>query len=187
MRSHASLDERLHALGAAAFPHFNGTLERHLHGTERLLREWGNRDTVCVAGLYHAVYGTDGIRGSLAGLDARDAVSAFIGREAEALVYLYGACDRDRFHPRIGTGTQNTFVDRFAGREYAIGDAMLRDFCEITVANELDLALGNPAFARRHAGGLLALFGRMRGLISGAAECAVSEVLSPPGNASCTG
>ena len=172
------LDARLHALGAAAFPHVNGTLEAHLHGTERLLRQWGSREALCVAGLYHAVYGTDGIAGCLTGLDTREAVARVIGDEAEALVYLYGACDRERFHPRIGTPAQNTFVDRFEAREYTIDGATLCDFCEITVANELDLALGNPGFARRHAAALLDLFGRMRGLASPAAQRAAFDVLS---------
>jgi hypothetical protein len=172
------LDEALRALGAGAFPHVNGTLERHLHGTERLLREWGNREAVCIAGLYHAVYGTDGIEGCLTGLDAREAVARVIGVEAESLVYLYGACDRERFHPRIGTQAQHAFVDRFAGREYPIGDDELRDFCEITVANELDLVLGNVGFARRHGDELLELFGRMRGAISVAAERAAFEALA---------
>ena len=172
------LDARLRALGAGAFPHLNGTLERHLHGTERLLREWGNREAVCVAGLYHAVYGTDGIEGCLTGLEARDAVRRIVGAEAESLVYVYGACDRERFHPRIGTPAQNAFVDRFAGCEYPIDDATLCDFCEITVANELDLALGNPDFARRHAAELLALFGRMQGSVSAAAQRAAVALLS---------
>ena len=179
MTARPLLDERLRALGAAAFPQLNGTLERHLHGTERLLREWGNRETVCVAGLYHAVYGTDGIQGCLTGLDTRNAVARVIGVEAESLVYLYGACDRERFHPRIGTPAQHAFVDRFAGCEYPIGDGELRDLCEITVANELDLALGNRDFARRHAGELLELFGRMRGAISMSAARAAFDVLSP--------
>lgn len=179
MTSRALADERLHALGAAAFPHVNGTLERHLHGTERLLRQWGGREALCIAGLYHAVYGTAGIEGCLTGLDARDAIARIIGAEAESLVYLYGACDRERFHPRIGTAAQNGFVDRFAAREYAITDAQLRDFCEITVANELDLALGNPHFAQRHGDALLELFARMRGSISEAAGRAALDVLMP--------
>jgi hypothetical protein len=173
-----ALDERLRALGASRFPHLNGTLERHLQGTERLLRRWGNREALCVAGLYHAVYGTVGIEGCLTGLDAREALSRLIGPEAEALVYLYAACDRDRFHPRIGTAAQNAFVDRFKGREYAIDEAQLSDFCEMSVANELDLALGNADFARRHADALLGLVDRMRGLISGPAQRAAWTLLS---------
>jgi hypothetical protein len=176
---HSLLSERLHALGAGAFPHVNGSLERHLHATAQLLQDWGNCEAVCLAGLYHAVYGTDGIDGCLVGLDAREAIAAVIGMEAEALAYLYGACDRERFHPRIGTAMQDRFVDRFTGDEYTITDTALRDFCEITVANELELALGNREFRRRHADALEELFGRMRGLVSDAAFNAAFEVLTP--------
>ncbi len=177
MTDRSVLEERLRAVGAAPCAHVNGTLEPHLRETERLLRRWGNRDAVCVAGLYHAVYGTGGIAGHLVGLDAREAIAAVIGVEAERLAYLYGACDRERFHPRIGTRLQNRFVDRFTDSEYAITDPMLRDFCEITVANELELALGNADFRRRHARALAELFGRMHGLISAGARGAASDLL----------
>ena len=169
--------ERLRALGADAFAHVNGTLEHHLHGTERLLRRFGNREAVCVAGLYHAVYGTDGITGYLVPPDARDAIVAIIGTEAEDLVYLYGACDRVRFHPRFGTPLQRLFVDRFSESQYPVSEPQLRDFCEITVANEIELALGNRAFRTRHAAELLQLFDRMRGLVSDAAYAMAQHVL----------
>lgn len=179
MTDRSVVGERLRALGASVFAHVNGTLEPHLRGTERLLRRWGNREAVCIAGLYHAVYGTDGITGRLVGLDARAAIAAVIGTEAERLTYVYGACDRERFHPRIGTPLQNRFVDRFTKSECAITDAVLRDFCEITVANELELALGNADFRRRHSKTLAELVGRMDGLISTDARDAASEVLAP--------
>lgn len=168
---------RLHALGAGEFIHVNGMLERHLQRTQRLLRRWGSRDALCLAGLYHAVYGTDGITGRLAGLDARRAIADVIGVEAERTVYLYGACDREGFHPRIGTPLQHLFVDRFVHSEYAIVDAQLRDFCELTVANELELALRSPRFRLRHGVELSHLFARMGNLLSDAARSAVSEIL----------
>ena len=169
---------QLHALGAGRFIHVTGSLERHLHGTQQLLRGWGGRDALCRAGLYHAVYGTDGIIGRLVGLEARRTIAEVIGEEAERLVYLYGACDRERFHPRIGTPLQLGFVDRFAASEYAIAQAHLRDFCELTVANELDLALGSPRFRLRHGVELSRLFARMGPLLSDAARTAVCEVLA---------
>lgn len=157
------------AFGAGVFPHVSGSLARHLVETERLLRSWKGRDALCLAGLYHAVYGTDGIRGSLAGLDRRGAIVAIIGAEAEALAYLYGACARATFHPRIGTPDQLRFADRFTQSEYAIGEPALQDFCEVTVANELELALASDAFRIEYAAELSAFFGRMEGLVS--AEC----------------
>lgn len=169
--------DRLRALGAGEFVHLNGTLERHLRATAGLLRAWGNREAVCLAGLYHAVYGTAGIAGSLVALDARDAVAGIIGAEAEGLVYLYAACDRDRFHPRIGMPMQRMFADRFAGAQYLIDKCQLRDFCEITVANELELALCSHTFKARHAKSLMDLIARMRGLVGDAAQAAAQAIL----------
>ena len=177
----ASARARLHALGADAFAHLNGTLEAHLLGTERLLRRFGNEEAVCLAGLYHAVYGTDGITGALMppGDEARSSVAALIGDEAESLAYLYGACDRERFHPRIGTPSQRLFADRFVNTSYWIDDMQLRAFCEISVANEVELGRVNPFFAVRHAREL-PLFAWMRPLVTEAAYAMAREVFGEP-------
>lgn len=173
---------RLHALGANAFVHVNGTLQAHLLGTERLLRGFGNDEAVCLAGLYHAVYGTDGIAGALMppGDEERRSIAALIGDEAESLAYLYGACDRGRFHPRIGTPAQRLFADRFGNADYRIGEARLRAFCEITIANEVELARANGRFAMRHARELAELFARMRPLVTEAAFAMAREVFGEP-------
>lgn len=170
---------QLRALGADAFAHVNGSLALHLQGTEALLRRWGNREAVCLGGLYHAVYGTDRITGSLADLGMREAIAAVLGSEAEELAYLYGACARETFHPRIGTPDQLMFADRFAACEYPISASRLRDLCEITVANEVDLALANARFRGKHGADLIDFFERMRGLASEAALSAARETLRP--------
>ncbi|HLX26961.1 MAG TPA: hypothetical protein VKV24_00540 [Casimicrobiaceae bacterium] len=169
-------------MGAGAFAHLDGTLEAHLLGTERLLRRFGNEEPVCLAGLYHAVYGTDGITGWLMppGDEARRSVAALIGDEAESLAYLYGACDREQFHPRIGTPSQRLFPDRFANAQYSISDAQLRAFCEITIANEVELACANSRFAMRHAHELAELFARTRPLATEAAYAMAREVFGEP-------
>ena len=159
---------RLIDLGADRFPHVAGSLAHHLRRTEALLRHWGNRDALCLAGLYHAVYGTEGIRGSPLGLDSRPAIAGIIGDEAEHIVYLYGACARTRFHPRIGTREQCRFADRFTMSEYSITEAALRDFCELTLANELELAISSEAFRTEYCAELVDFFDQMRGLVSAA-------------------
>jgi hypothetical protein len=158
----------LEALGADRFPHVSGSLAQHLRETEALLRRWGDRDALCRAGLYHAVYGTAGIRGSLVGLESRREIRELIGVEAESIAYLYGACDRSTFHPRIGTPAQLLFADRYTASQYPIGEAQLRDFCELTLANELELASSSAVFLARNRAGLRELFERMRGLVSDA-------------------
>ena len=80
-------------------------------------------------------------------------IAGAIGVEAEAIVYLYGACDRDAFHPRIGTPHETQFVDRFSRSEYGIAPSALADFCELTLANEFELACSSAAFWAKHAAG----------------------------------
>jgi len=169
---------RLLALGAAAFPHVAGSLAPHLLRTASLLQRWGNRPALCLAGLYHAVYGTDGIRGSLVSLNHRRAIVDLIGNDAESITYLYGACDRGAFHPRVGTGASWQFVDRFTRSEYPIDDAALRDFCELSLANELELALSSDAFLIKHRGDLAQLAERMRPYVSASARDACSGMLA---------
>ncbi|MGZ5819260.1 MAG: DUF6817 domain-containing protein [Burkholderiaceae bacterium] len=156
----------LQTLGAGEFEHFNGSLAAHLHGTESLLREWGARETVCIAGLYHAVYGTDGFTPSLAGIDMRQRITTLLGDEAEKLAYLYGACNRRAYYPRIGSESQLQFADRFTNTEYDISNEQLRDLCELILANEMEIAQGSAEFRAKHGANLAKLFGRMKGLVS---------------------
>jgi hypothetical protein len=164
-----ALFDQLQMLGAGEFAHFDGSLADHLRGTECLLRARGSADAVCAAGLYHAAYGTDGYAPALASIDQRRDIAALIGAEAEALAYLYGACDRDLFHPRIGTPLQLVFRDRFSGTEYGIRREQLAQFCELTVANELEITGRNADYRAKHRASLSELFERMSGLASPAA------------------
>ena len=166
MKTSDELFARLQALGAGEFEHLNGSLAAHLRGTERMLREWGGSEPLCTAGLYHAVYGTDGYDPALAPLAERGVIAKLIGAEAEALAYLYGACNRTVFYPRVGTAAQLVFADRFSNGEYDLRAGQLSQLCELIVANELELASNNAGFRTKHAAAMSRLFDRMSGLIS---------------------
>jgi hypothetical protein len=166
------LFKQLQKLRAGEFAHINGSLIDHLKGTAELLKAWGNRDVLCNAGLYHVVYGTDGYDQPLVTLTMRHQVANLIGKEAEEIVYLYGACDRDAFYPRIGTNMQLTYPDRFTGKSFEIQRSVLRDLCELILANELEIAKNNESFREQYGKQLSELFERMRGLVSDAGfEC----------------
>jgi hypothetical protein len=63
------------------------------------------------------------------------------GAEVESLVYLYASCDRRFAYPQLGTPGPVAFRDRFSGEIlHPSGDA-LRDFVDITLANEIEIAL----------------------------------------------
>lgn len=172
----------LQALGAGEFAHLNGSLATHLRGTEDLLMQWGARPALCAAGLYHAVYGTDGYEQAVVTLALRPRIAALIGEEAEALAYLYGAAHRKAFYPRIGaTAVQLQFSDRFTGDDNVpLTPGQLKDLCELIVANELQIAQHSDSFRQQYGEALRELFDRMAaaGLITGAATQAYRAILA---------
>ncbi|WP_244291357.1 DUF6817 domain-containing protein [Streptomyces subrutilus] len=155
----------LRELGADRVPHPGGTLLVHLVRVRQLLASWGARPTLRQAGLCHAFYGTDGFATALLPLARRPELAAAIGSEAEEIVYLYASCDRAASYPALGEGTA-AFRDRFTGRVHSPAPQPLRDFAELSAANELDLARTDPAFRARWGAGLLSLFGGFRELLS---------------------
>jgi hypothetical protein len=119
-----------------------------------------------VGNLFHAVYGTDAYNPALTSIADRKAIAALIGPEAEGQAYLYGACDRKVFYPRIGTGDRLSFADRFTRTEYLIEPEQLESMCELILANELEIASNSAKFRVRNGAALSRLFVRMSGLVS---------------------
>jgi hypothetical protein len=161
MPPHDDKFKLLASLGAGDFAHLNGSLEEHFVGVYDLLVEWNASSVLQDAGLFHAAYGTTGFTSEMVSLDKRHLISDIIGVEAEEIVYLYCSCDRDVFWPLIGVQEPLTFKDRFNGTSFELADHTLRDFCELTAANELQLAAADPAFADEHRAEFIDLFSRM--------------------------
>lgn len=155
----------LERLGAAEMTHPGGTLLAHLLRVQDQLARWGARPALQLAGLCHAFYGTDGFPTALLPLERRDELAAAIGAEAEELVYLYASCDREATYPTL-RDDHAPFHDRFSDREFTPEPAQLRDFAELSAANELDLARIDSAFREKWGAELLALFTRFRPLLS---------------------
>jgi hypothetical protein len=162
----AAIERFLQAHGAATIAHPGGTLLAHLSRVRKRLAEWQAPPEVQAAGLCHATYGTDGFETSLLGTDQREVLAELIGEQAEALVYLYGSCDRRAAYPQFGGQTPVSFRDRFTGAEHTPQPTQARAFAEITAANELDVVAHNPEAAERYGAGLGRLFDRMAPLLS---------------------
>ncbi|MFN3232511.1 MAG: DUF6817 domain-containing protein [Alphaproteobacteria bacterium] len=167
-----TLDDKFEALGrlgAGDFGHFNGSLREHLMGTRDRLISYGADAVLCDAGLFHAAYGTAGFAANMVSLDQRSAIADIIGAEAEAQVYLYCACDRDYFWPKIGIEEPLMFRDRFTSEMFEISDEQLCAFCELTIANENDISSQNAEFMAEWGAHHGALFARMEPWVSDAA------------------
>lgn len=155
----------LQAAGADAIDHPGGTLLAHLQRVSALLSTWDARPALVSAGLCHAFYGTDGFPVALLDLASRAKLVRAIGVEAEALVYFYASCDRT-FSYRGLTDDAGLFLDRFTGQRLRPSIEARRDFAELTVANELDIAAISPEIRARYGAELLGLVTQWRPLLS---------------------
>ncbi|MFG2941567.1 DUF6817 domain-containing protein [Streptomyces sp. NPDC048282] len=169
----------LRDLGAAEIAHPGGTLLAHLRRVEEQLAGWGARPVLRLAGLCHAFYGTDGFPTALLSPapDRRAELTAVIGAEAEALVYLYASCDRKATYPAFA-GAGAAVHDRCTGLARVPEPRQRRDFAELTAANELDLARISPPFREQWGPQLLTLLTRFRPLLSRPAWSSCHAVLA---------
>jgi hypothetical protein len=140
--------EFLRRHGAATTPHIFGDLLSHLVGVESLVRSWGGSDTLALAALGHATYGTDGFEPHILERDGRSELVDAIGPEAESFVYFYASCDRGAFYPQLTAPATRLgdlrFVDRFEARQSSPSADDVRLFVDLTFANEVELAVASP-------------------------------------------
>lgn len=162
----ADIFTKLADLGAGELQHLNGSLLSHLQGVQKLLALWGNREALCTAGLYHAVYGTSAFDNPLIDPAKRASIAALIGEEAEQIAYNFGACDRDKFYPQIGRSDPVVFPDRFTGTMETISGQMLNDILELVLANEMEIVSNDRNFLEQHRAWFMELFERFEPFVS---------------------
>jgi hypothetical protein len=165
--------------GADRLQHPGGTLYEHVTRVAALLAEWGASKEVQAAGLCHACYGTAGFPHALLTLAERPVLGGLIGARAEALVYLYGSCDRAAVYPALGNPGPVPFRNRFTGATRTLSEHDIRAFLELTAANELDVIRRDPIMAAEQGPALLRLFAAARWRLSAAAWQAWSAQPGP--------
>ncbi len=126
------------AHGADAAGHSGEGLLAHLRGTARLLLDWGAREPLCRAGLFHSVYGTESYTGAILPPGLRTEVAALIGEEAEAIAWLFGAMSKGSLYENLDGRDTFCLRDRFGGPELPLSTAELADLLNLTVANWLE-------------------------------------------------
>jgi hypothetical protein len=160
----------LEELGADVTSHSRGTLLEHLRGTHDLLEEWGNPPEVCVAGLFHSIYGTYVFDRQSADMSMRENVREVIGADAEWLVYLFCVTDRRCFYEHLGEA-QFQLRDIVHDRDLALDRDTLAALIEIEVANMVDqVPRRSNRKALRAAEFYSQAFSRARSYISAAAH-----------------
>ena len=128
------------------------------------------------AGLYHAAYGTAGFEQRLVSTEKRNEIAEIIGVQAEEIVYQYCACDRGYFFPQFGVKDRPEYRNRFTGETQYLTLECIRTFCELTAANEVEIAMDNPSFLKEHGASLRSLFLGMSPFLSKSAKIKIEFV-----------
>jgi hypothetical protein len=165
--------------GAESIEHPGGTLYAHLRRVEQRLADLGAGPDLQLAGLTHAAYGTDGFARGLLAWSDRGSLRSVVGEAAEALVYLYGACDRDRTWPSLADTA--SVHDRFTGRPVRLDASQLVPFVDLSIVNELDVIEQNPAMLEKHGTYFGDLFSRWAPATSPAVAAEARRVLTSGG------
>lgn len=127
--------QRFHA---DATPHSGRHLIDHLAGTYRLLEAWGNPASICRAGLFHSIYGTNIFTVRSAGFDQRPLIGDAIGAEAERLAFLFCSVDRPLALLQALIRGDGALPDLATGGTLQIAPEDLAALLEIEVANFLE-------------------------------------------------
>lgn len=131
--------------GAGRRSHSGRTLLAHLHGTRQLLVMWGARPSLCDAGLFHSVYGTQHFPNGVIEGSERGQVRCLIGSDSEELAFAYGCMDRERFYATIGCGGSYNIFNRFTGELMSSERSQFVDLCNIDAANLVEQCCRDPA------------------------------------------
>lgn len=168
----------LSKLDAGDFKHLSGSLEDHLNKTRDLLSDWAASDELKDAGLYHAAYGTAGFESAMVDTSQRIKVVEIIGERAENIVYTYCACDRTIVWPFVDGSHSVKFRDRFEDQTGLLEGQELKDFCELTIANEVQIAMDNEDFVRENSLFFRNLVHRMGDNLSHKARLAAEKIFA---------
>lgn len=76
--------------------HSNSNFFNHLVGTFNILKKWKQPEDLCVAGMFHNIYGNKYFNPNLN--VTREEIKNLIGENVENLVYRFVNCDRDKIN-----------------------------------------------------------------------------------------
>ena len=124
--------------GAADIEHSGEDFLSHLKGTFNILVDWKLNDHVCLAGLFHSVYGTEVFETSLIPESLKPKVVSLIGNKAERLAYLFGIMDRNHFLEQLTSTNPSKLLNRQCIKPEDISLEDYVDLCHVYVANRLE-------------------------------------------------
>ncbi|MEQ8785403.1 MAG: hypothetical protein RIC55_03855 [Pirellulaceae bacterium] len=126
-------------IGADEVEHTEKTYLAHAASVYRDLKSWSCDEEVCLAGLFHSIYGTEVFKRFALPVERREDVRALIGARAEQLAYWNSAMCRLSFDKAVERGEEPySIVDRMTGGEFTPTPAEFDDLCRIHLCDWLE-------------------------------------------------
>jgi hypothetical protein len=139
-RSFRQLTDFLVAEGTAAIPHSGTHFLSHLVGVYRDLKEWGCPEYLCLAGLFHSIYGTQAFQGFALPLERRGEIRDLIGEQAERIAYINCALTYESLDSSVAAGGAPQLRNRFTGEPLPVTGPEYRDLLTLHLCDRLEQA-----------------------------------------------
>jgi len=128
----------LKSANADKLNHSGETLYDHLYGVYKVLVEWGCPQRVCLAGLFHSVYGTTFFKQNIFTDVQRPLVQNVIGTDAERLAWIFCKLRRSSLYTALTSDVSNLFVRGGDGTIIPVSRQEVIDLMVILWANALE-------------------------------------------------
>jgi Domain of unknown function (DUF6817) len=126
-------------LGTERVAHTEGSFLTHLIGVYRDLQVWGCDESLCRAGMFHSIYGTERFQKFALPLERREDVRRLIGDRAERLAYVNCAMDRASFDRAVQqTAGPYSIEDRLTGQPITLTSQDFDDLCRLHLCDWLE-------------------------------------------------
>jgi uncharacterized protein DUF6817 len=135
------LTDFLSGLGIEQIAHTQKNYLAHLISVYRLMQTSGCEEELCVAGLFHSIYGTEKFQGFKLPLSRRGELAELIGSRAERLAYWNCVMDRSSLDELLGQ-TDEPFLlrNRDSGESMSLTRREFDDLCCVHLLDWLEQA-----------------------------------------------
>ena len=134
----SELIEVLKDFDADKILHGSTTLLKHLVGTYRLLKQWNIPEEVCIAGLFHSVYGTQTFKEFLIDPLQREKLRAIIPHYSEELVYCFYIQDKKGLLKNLESEGEAVLRDRLTGKNIPLSSQKFEDLLKTRFADYIE-------------------------------------------------
>jgi hypothetical protein len=131
----------LRELGIEKVPHTQKNYLAHLVAVYHLMRQHGQEEELCQAGLFHSIYGTEKFQGFKLTLDRREELARLIGPRAERLAYWNCLMDRSSLDSQLEQAEGPYFIrNRETGEAMELSRREYDDLCCVHLFDWLEQA-----------------------------------------------